>query len=576
MIIRHAPPVLIPKNAPAPVRYAAKELSRCLSVIFSEESPVTENHEGFHIALDPAGASLPAPDAFRLGIVPDGIRVLSGTPRGIVYGVWGLLERMGCRFLAGDCEILTPGPVTLEEGVRDEIPAFYARELFWRDAMDGAFAVKLRLNSARSTITPEMGGKLGFYNFSHSFDALVPPGRWFDTHPEYFSMVDGARRRERTQLCLTNPDVLKLCVDGVKKWARENPDRSIFSVAMNDWYSPCACPECAAVDAEEGSQAGTMIRFVNKVAEEAEKEFPGIMIHTFAYLYCRKPPRVTRPRHNVIVRLCSIECCFAHPIRECGCQSGSIDVQYGSARAFRGEKRSENAFLRDLKGWSRICDHLYIWDYTTNYANYLLPFPNLGALRENLRLFRDYHVKGVFEQGNFSLGKVSALGALKAYLIAKWLWDPDLDEDVLTKDFVTGYYGPAAGPMLEYVSLWRHACGPDDHAGIYDTSDAPYLTDARLSAADALLKKALDAAGDKVYRERVERERLSVRYAVLTRLPLDTPGRDDLIDAFARDARALGITELFERKSMDSSVAVMKTSRYALDRSGAEAISYPI
>ena len=573
MIIRHAPEVLFQKNAPAPVKYAAGELKRCFSVIFSEEAPAGE---AVRVVLDPEGAALPAPDGFRLEIGPDEIRLLAGTPRAIVYGAYGLLEKMGCRFLTGDCEVLPRGPVALEEGAWDDLPAFYARELFWRDAMDGAFAVKLRLNSARSTITEEMGSRLAFYNFSHSFSALVPPDRWFESHPEYFSMVDGVRRKERTQLCLTNPDVLRLCVDGVKKWARENPKCRIFSVSMNDWYSPCACPQCAEVDTEEGSQAGTVIRFVNRVAEEAEKDFPGIMIHTFAYLYCRKPPLLTRPRHNVIVRLCSIECCFAHPIAECGCESGGIDVQYGSARAFRGEKKNENAFLRDLKGWSKICENLYIWDYTTNYANYLLPFPNLNALQANLKLFRDHNVTGVFEQGNFSLGKCSALGALKTYLLAKWLWDPDLDGDALTRDFAAGYYGAAAETMLEYISLWKNACGENDHAGIYDTSDAPYLTDERLEEADALLKKALDEAGDVMYRERVERERLSVRYAHLTRLPLDAPHRDALIDAFARDAEALGITELFERKSLISSVTVMKSSRYALDRSAAEAISYPI
>ena len=575
MILPSVACVAYAPEAPAPVAYAARELCRCLKEMTGRAPLCGEKAPGFSVFLHAGAADLP-PGGFRWRADREGIRLEGGGPQGVVYGAYALLEAMGCRFLARDCEILPRGPLRLEEGERQEIPAFAVRELFWREAMDGDFAVKLRLNSARSSITPEQGGKAMFYNFSHTFNRLVPVETYFDAHPEYFSMVDGKRVRERTQLCLTNPDVLALCVEGVKKWARENPDYNIFSVAMNDWYQPCCCPECARVDREEESQAGTMIRFVNRVAEEVEKEFPGAMIHTFAYLYCRKPPRRTRPRHNVIVRLCSIECCFSHPIRRCGCETGGIDVQYGAARPFRGDRNGESSFLRDLRGWGRICENLYIWDYTTNYANYLLPFPNLSVLADNLRLFRDGGVRGVFEQGNFSLGVSSALGQLKIYLLAKLMWDPDQDAAQLTKDFLAGYYGPAAGPMADYAALWLSACGEEDHAGIYDSPAAAYLTDERLEAAAGHLARALSLSGGGVWGERVEREALSVRYAQLARLPLDAPRRDEQIDAFAADVRRLGITELFERKNLEESFQAMKTSRYVQDRDRVSPISYPI
>ena len=41
------------------------------------------------------------------------------------------------------------------------------------------------------------------------FGALCPPERYFDTHPEYFSLVGGKRQSGYAQLCLTNPDVLR-------------------------------------------------------------------------------------------------------------------------------------------------------------------------------------------------------------------------------------------------------------------------------------------------------------------------------------------------------------------------------
>ena len=570
--------VIYSPDSPAPVRYAARELCRYLGKAYPVSPLCLEQKhqaEGFFIllALNPEG--LPG-GAFQWDADRSGICLRAGTPQGIVYGVYALLEAMGFRFFARDCEVFPIAPISLPLGTHRETPAFEVRELFWREAMDGDFAVKLRLNSARSTITEEQGGKAMFYNFSHTFSQLVPPDTWFDSHPEYFSMVNGQRLKNRSQLCLTNPQVINLCADGVKKWVRENPAYNIFSVAMNDWYQPCQCPACLQADQEEGSPAGTMIRFVNKVAEEVEKEFPHVMIHTFAYLYCRKPPRIVKPRHNVIVRLCSIECCFSHPIDRCGCQTDGINVQGGVSHPFHGEKNEENSFLRDLKGWSEICENLYIWDYTTNYANYLLPFPNLPVLSENLRMFRRFGVRGVFEQGNFSLGLSSALGPLKIYLLGKLLWDPDQDPESLTADFVQGYFGPAAIPMARYIDLWRSACGPDDHAGIYDAPDASYLTDERLQQAEAYLEHALSLTREEPYLSRVEREALSVRYAQLTRLPLEAPGRNGQIDAFAGDARRLGITELFERRDLEGSFLVMKKSRFSRNREDAKPISYPL
>ena len=562
-------PIIVRDAMPAPVLYAARQGQDYLNRMTGGDHPITSQAEGFALRFS-QGAALPD-GAFRVRADKEGLHIIYGEPCGAVYGIYALLEKCGCGFLAVDCETVPKGPLDLPEGEWEEHPAFPVRELFWREAMDGAFAVKLRLNSARSSITPEMGGKAMFYNFSHTFSHLVPPETYFDTHPEYFSLVDGKRLREKSQLCLTNPEVLRICTEGVKAWKKAHPEYTIFSVSMNDWYNPCQCPACRAVDEAEGSQSGTMIRFVNAVAEEAEKAYPDIRIHTFAYLYCRKPPRLTRPRHNVIVRLCPIESCRSHPLDACAFETGPIDVQQGSAQSFEGDGR-ESAFLRDLTGWSRITESLFIWDYTTNYANYLQPLPNLGTLKPNLQLFRRLGVKGVFEQGNFSLGRSSALGTLKIYLLAKLLWDPDADADALTETFCRGYFREAGEAMLRYARLWWDA---KEHAGIYDAPDAPYLTDNRLEQAQALLKEALSLAkGDAL--TRVRREALALRYVLLAREDPSSPGHAERVQAFGEDAKALGITELFERKSLDSSLQVLAASRFCRDRSLAVKISYPI
>ncbi|MBQ8136328.1 MAG: DUF4838 domain-containing protein [Clostridia bacterium] len=361
----------------------------------------------------------------------------------------------------------------------------------------------------------------------------------------------------------------------MKKWKRENPAYRVFSVSMNDWYNHCECPACHAVDLEEGSASGTMIRFVNDVAEEVAREYPDVMIHTFAYLYCRKPPRLTRPGRNVIVRLCPIESCRSHPLDACAFETGKINVQTPTTLSFsapEGENQTESTFLRDLRGWSAITENLFIWDYTVNYANYLQPLPNLGSLQANLRLFKSLGVKGVFEQGNFSLGRSGALGLLKIYLLAKLMWNVDADAGALMADFCHGYYGAGGDAMLAYAKRFLSAKA---HSSIYDAPNAAYLTEELLSEAEALLAKALSQTQGEEH-TRIEREALSIAYIRLAREAPSDPGHQERVDAFGERASALGITELFERKSLESSLKVLKASRYALDRQLAEAIAYPI
>ena len=227
-----------------------------------------------------------------------------------------------------------------------------------------------------------------------------------------------------------------------------------------------------------------MITFVNKVAEAIEKKHPNVLIHTFAYQYTRPAPKTVRPRHNVIVRLCSIECCFSHPL-DGSCQVELNPAANESSRA-QCALREEPKFLKDLKDWAAITDRLYVWDYTTNFRNYLMPIPLLNALVGNLRLFKRIGVAGVLEQGNFSHGGGGNLAELYAYLEAKLLWDPECDVDYHLNDFLEGYYGRGAQAIRRYIDLWQEAVNPW-HMTIYERSDAPFITDELLAESDRLL-----------------------------------------------------------------------------------------
>ena len=559
------------QNAHETVRFAASELQKYLYrstnvciPYFSDRCPRRGPEILVGVEARDAGVRIDLTsvqeEGFRIQTEGDDLLICGTTPRGVLYGVYHFLESVvNYRCFAPDCETLEPRPV-LKIGDMDvtENPAFEYRDAYYRRAFDGAFASKNRLNATLADISRQRGGNLRFFNFHHSFDDLVPVERYFDSHPEYFSQVNGERIRERTQLCLSNPEVLEIATRQVRQWIKENPHCQIFSVAQNDWYHYCTCPRCREVDEHEESPAGSILTFVNQIAQDIEADYPHVLLHTFAYQYSKKAPRYIRPRRNVIVRLCNIECSWGMGI-------GTL------AEARPGDE--EAGFLENIRRWGEICDHLYIWDYTVNFANYLQPFPNLYAMAENIRLYRQCGVRGVLQQGNFSYGGGAALDDLKSYLIARLLWNPQDDMQARIREFTEGYYGKGGPAIRAYIRRIHQAVG-EKNLRLYDGPDSSLFDGGIPEQALKLFDQALEAEQDPVIQSRIARERLSAEYVHLARLPMDAPDRNARIDAFAQKVRDFGITELMERTDLELSFEFMKRSQYAADRQGRYLLYY--
>lgn len=424
------------------------------------------------------------------------ILLAGGRPRGTLYAV--------SRFLQEQCGVgwwtpwasTIPKRSTLQIGhlnIREK-PAFEYREPFWFTAFDADWAWHNECNGNSFPIPPDKGGHVIYKGFVHTSYALVPPDEYFSEHPEWFSLIQGKRVGHDAQLCLTNPKLRDFVVERVKEWLRESPDANIVSVSQNDNTSPCECTNCSALDEAEGSHSGSMIAFVNYVAERIEPEFPNVAIDTLAYQYTRKPPRTLRPRPNVIVRLCSIECNFREPL----------------------DGPSNAAFANDIRGWSEIANRLYVWDYVTDFAHYVQPHPNWFTLGPNLRFFAAHHVKGVFEEGAYeSYG--SEMAELRAWVLAQLMWNPQQDDRALIHEFLSGYYGKAAGPIWHYLLLLNDA-SRGYNLTCYSPSSAPFLRFKTLAAAEKLWQQAEDAVADDAdLLARVRLGHLAVRYVWLAR-----------------------------------------------------------
>jgi len=350
-------------------------------------------------------------------------------------------------------------------------------KLFYKDSV---FADKLKVtNEAFPKYVPSAR--------VHTFHRFLPYEVFYDKNPEYYAFRNG--KRLPTQLCLTNIDVLKIVKDSVNSFFNKFPNSDVISVSQDDNTQYCQCDKCSKIDNQEGSPAGTMIHFVNAVAES----FPNKTISTLAYQYTRKPPKV-KPIENVLITLCSIECNRSVPI-ELGCKD----------------------FSSDLKGWSQLTDNIRIWDYTTQFTNFLAPFPNWGTIKPNINLFVDNNAKWIFEQHS---NNDSELFELRSYIMAKLLWNPNLDFQTLLNEFNNKYYGNGGKYISEYVnSIQNQIDNTSFFLFLYgDPSQGfdSFLSPENLLNYDILFNKALSSVElDSEYYKRILRSKISIDYAVL-------------------------------------------------------------
>ncbi len=515
----HAPEYAIVRaaDASASVKYAAEELRDFTERMTGVRLPIVTDEGPLPPKAIVLRKNASGDDAFRLVARPPHLYVEGSDVRGVLYGVYELLERYGgCHWYASWHTVV---PARDAFSVPDDLddaqaPAFLCRDVHWWDYFKGDFAARNRVNGGLNKLKERHGGNTwrfgGGLGNCHTFERLLPPDKYFDEHPEYFSMVNGVRLKERTQLCLTNPDVLRLVTSNVLARIRKDPGAKFYGVSQNDWRNWCECPACKAVDDEEGSHAGTVVRFVNAIAEAVEKEFPDKIIETLAYQYTRHAPKKTKLRHNVIPCLCSIECDFSRPLATSPCPDNV-------------------SFLKDIEDWNRQTDCLYVWDYVTDFRCYPHPFPNVYVMQENVKFFRDHGVKMLFEQGACQ-GRHAGFAELKGWLLAKWMWNPDLPAEPLIADFFNGYYGKAA-PIVRAVFDEAHrreaayvGTDPSRTLKIYeDVTSAKcreVLDDDFVAWAQEQMKKAEEAVSGEppVYSYNVRMTAFSFDYIRLERL----------------------------------------------------------
>lgn len=437
-------------------------------------------------------------DGIVIRTVGNKLLLAGGDMRGTLYAVYSFLEdTVGCRWWSGtESTIPSKKTLTIPAMNINYTPKLRYREAFYRDPIENpTFAAKLKLNGHFYNIPREYGNHYKILGWCHTSFALMPPDKYFAAHPDWYSEHNGKRDPNWGQLCWSNEEMRKELTKNALDVIRKDPAAGIISISQNDCGGQCQCAKCKAAEAEEGSPSGPLIRCLNKVAEDIDKEYPGFLIETLAYQYTRKPPALVKPRSNLVIRLCTIECNFSKPL----------------------DSDANASFRDDMRKWSAIAPNLYVWDYVTDFASYIQPQPNMRVLAPNIRFFVDNHTIGLFEQGDCAT-TVGDFVRLRAWVLAHLEWDPSHDPRQLISEFLKGYYGPAAPYIQSYLDLVHDAWDKQGgHLSCYN-GNLGFLTLPVMTQATELFDKAAAAvASDPAMSVRVRRDRMPLDHVWLLR-----------------------------------------------------------
>lgn len=548
--------IVISENASITDTYAANRLKYYLDEITGGDIAVVsgDTDSKCKILVGTYSDSSSADGSYNITSSGNELVINGSGNKGTINGVYAFLEKYcGCHWYESEVivvpkneNLVVPADISLEY-----TPFFEYSETDTQSSSDPEFSVANGLTGGiYKYLSPEQGGAVTYIgNSSHTLvNQYCKPSVYFDEHPEYFALVDG--KRTDTQLCLTNEDVKDIVTAEAFALLEEkhNPDAplQILSVTQADNEYYCECETCKALDRANGSQAGTMITFANEIAKriKADGKYDNVAIDTFAYQYTRKAPTQVVPREDVIVRLCSIECCFGHTLDDPNCKNNAD-------------------FMNDLSEWNKICKRLYIWTYNLNTDESINIYANFGTMQRNTQIFYENNIKGIYQQGVYYISESDGeFAELKTYMLTKLMQDPYLDFDAEMLGYLNAVYGPGGKYLKEFIDIVTdHAVTDYKHLYIVEDSrfSLPGMMPWDVSRCDELWEMAKAETENEEQLNQILRSEISWRYwkcsnmrsefSLLQHPYLWMKARKDLYNDFVK----FGITRMGERSGHELS-----------------------
>ena len=377
-------------------------------------------------------------ESYIVKTVGNDLVIAANEKRGAIYGVYAYLDALGFRYYTPDCEKI---PSASEVFVAKAVdlswsPTFIYRESMAESAWDSEWALTQCINSdfKRDGLktNARYGGSVGFSGgdkyLVHTLKYLLPDSVYSE-HPEYFSEID--KNRSVQQPCFTSEGGMEYVYQSARKLLLSD-NTGMINISQRDGGKECECANCKA-SYEKYGVMGTILNYINKIAEKLEEEFPGVLVQTLSYDWsCELPKGGVVPRDNVIVELC-LNMCKDHLCDDTECEI--VDETMGL-----------------LEGWAGITDRLYIWSYPGNWADSFRVRGGFKSYWSQANAFAQNNV--VAHYAEITGVECPEFSEWRAYLWAKLNKNPSMsyaEYRYHMEDFAYGYYGDSAEYILKYV-----------------------------------------------------------------------------------------------------------------------------
>lgn len=454
-------------------RFAASELASYLKRMSGASFTVTSDAPGERaivLRTDTALATLlTSPDAYTIQARGDNLVLTGASDRAVLYAVYDLLTRLGCRFLApaldfyaGASELVPSRRSLVYHGTRDvtERPAFAIRKLDVEEGLshdaaslarivdwmpkaryntlqvplDYGGAGRVRWDTWREALTPELDRRgidieVGGHGYQNFLNPEMERGKLFELHPEWFGKDAQCRpsRAEHLVFNTANPEAVAYLIANVIRYVKAHPEIDILDFWPPDGARWAECKEWEKLGTPQDRQA----RLVNQVAAALREVRPGLRLEMIAYAHAKLPPETVRLDPSVLVDFCPIGQNFDVPIDD---PAGSNNALYVDAiRAWRGD------FDGDIG----------LYSYYRKYAWRSLPVQVPHYMQQDMKWYSGVPLQGI---STYAEPADWYTYELNHYTLGHLAWNPDVDVDSLIADYAAARYGAAAEPARQALA----------------------------------------------------------------------------------------------------------------------------
>ena len=465
-------------------RFAARELARYVRKISGAKLVVSVGAPSapsvyVGTAKGPEAEAM-APESFRIISDRSGLRILGADDRGTLYGVYTFihdhLDVAWVRFQESEETVPRRATIRVPPLDRCEKPFLSERRMVCGAdprTKEGrefiAWAAKNRLNTvyakggeeAAARIEQEAVRKRGLKVVwgGHNFGDWMPAAEYFESHPEYFALVDG--KRQPVSICATNPAVVDLHVEKILEFSGKYPGISVMGFWAYDGFEWCECEKCAALEPEPWYSpvnpiplTGKMrmhtyryLKFANEVIARVAEHRPELRFELIAYWATLEPPPELdfeiHPNANVMVAL--IERMYDRPLAHKLTAEERKGLEPGLHYSWDRHKYSH--YPRMLRAWRKLFSGpLYFYEYYTASLGCLsCLFPMMYTIREDSRFYEKLGAQGFGTQG--------WLRNWPAYGVSYWYgaqanWNGEASHEEILSQYCREFFGRAGDEVF--------------------------------------------------------------------------------------------------------------------------------